>query len=228
MNQKQVNESTFEWPEDNDILIIQKYVYGNRHNCFYSAINGEMYQYFELKTLRTDKIDFTGYEVEACSLQPTPQLKKYTRDIVEKLNYTGIGCVQFLMESETKEINFLELNPRLDASCAIPYQLGFDFPKTALDIMRGKTVLKEPDREYPNKKRGHWWLGDVQGLFRSIQNRTISIQQALEWFRQLIRTTFTAPLHLTWSWKDPLPSIFLFSKLTYSILKWTLRKLKLS
>jgi hypothetical protein len=42
--------------------------------------------------------------------------------------------------------------------------------------------------------------------------KEISILQGIGWMLRIIITLFRAPHHMTWSWKDPLPTLVLYKQ----------------
>lgn len=121
---------------------------------------GEMVAYFEHKVLRTDRLDETGYEVEGISVQPTPILRYYCEKLVRVLNYSGVGCVQFLVDMERGALYFFEINPRLDTTCILLSRCGYDFPELALAcaacLDRVMASTGSVPATYPVGKRVHW------------------------------------------------------------------------
>jgi predicted ATP-grasp superfamily ATP-dependent carboligase len=201
------------WPADNDVLLVQEYAAGWRQNCQFAAIDGEVFAYFEHRTLRTDRPDGMGHEVEGVSTSPTEPLRKYTEVLAKRLKYSGVGCVQFVADDACGTRAFMEINPRLDGTCAIAYHCGYDFPRLAIHCVRGG---RDPDppipASYPTGKRVHWFLGDVLGLSSSYRRGDIGRAGALAWSSALARAAVRADIHLTWAWDDPLPTFALHAR----------------
>ena len=141
------------WPEKYQDLILQRKVMGIRYSCLFTSFKGDIISYFEEKTLRTDAYDGTGNAVDSVSSSPSKQRKDYSELLTRKLDYTGIGCIQFLVNEGDGSTYFLEFNPRLDANIALPYYCGVDFPKQALEVyqhLRGEIIsLPQYSRDYP-------------------------------------------------------------------------------
>lgn len=201
------------WPADNEVLLVQEYVVGWRQNCQFAAIDGEIFAYFEHRTLRTDRPDGMGHEVEGVSAPPTESLRKYTEVLAKRLKYSGVGCVQFVTDETHGTRAFMEINPRLDGTCAIAYHCGYDFPRLAIHCARGG---RDPDPpipvSYPTGKRIHWFLGDALGLSSSIRRGEIDRAGALSWSAALASAAVRADLHLTWAWDDPFPTFALHAR----------------
>jgi predicted ATP-grasp superfamily ATP-dependent carboligase len=195
-------------------LILQKYVRGRRHNCHFAAVDGEVIAYFEQKVLRTDAWDGTGYGVEGVSVEPTAEMQRWTEMLARKLGYTGVGCTQFLVDQDEDLGFFLELNPRLDATCALPGYSGYDFPLLAVECAQyrnGNGIRPvAPRSDYPAGVRVHWLLGDLLGWMHAVHHREITPREAIRWLRCTVRAFFSHRRHLTWSWSDPLPTLVLY------------------
>ncbi len=202
------------WPEQHQSLVMQKYIQGPQHNGQFAAINGELYCYFEYKLLRRDRIDGTGYLVDGTSVSPTPKIREYCENLAKRLNYSGVGCAQFLINEDTDSINFLELNPRLGAACALAFYCGCDFPKMAIECaehLQGiRPDITRSSSSYPSGKRVVWLMGDIAGLSRSWREGKLNINTALQWLAVMVKSFIHADFHLTWQWKDPLPTGYIF------------------
>ena len=211
------------WPEGNELLIVQQLVRGHRYNCQSTAVEGRMLSYFEQKVLRTDRINYTGIGVDGISVPPTPSLKQYTQRLIKELNYSGASCVQFLVDEESGSENFLEINPRLDATCAIPFYCGYDFPRMTLECFEYIRGLRsEPPEKfspYPTGRRGVWLMGDLREFFNFALTSRLDRKLALKWMKNIVKTFFSGDFHLTWSWKDPLPTFFIYSRFANILLK---------
>jgi len=202
------------WPLGHASLIVQKFSSGLRHNCHFLADQGELLAYFEQRVLRTDRPDYTGFGVDCDSVPPTAALKNHTAKLVRELGYSGLGCVQFLVDEARGTTSLLELNPRLDATCAVPYYCGYDFPAMAVELAAYHLQIASNrpanDSIYP-LRRGVWSSGDLTRLGEDIRGQRVSRGEVLGRLRQIARSFWLADFHLTWSWRDPLPTWHVFA-----------------
>ncbi len=218
-NTPQELETSFHaWPSRNEILIVQKYVAGLRHNCNFFAVDGKIRLYFEHRVLRTDRKNGTGYGVDNVTVQPSVLLQEYCSTIIRKLGYSGVGCMQFLI-SDNGDVHFLEINPRLDANCALPYWYGYDFPKLAVEYAMGLNPAQNVAAGHPVGKRAHWLMGDIRGLLYEVEVGNVNTVSFLVWLINMFKTLMSTNLHITWSWRDPLPSLFLYYRLFPAIVR---------
>ncbi|MBC8554272.1 MAG: hypothetical protein H8D23_32080 [Candidatus Brocadiales bacterium] len=204
------------WPHKHQELIFQRKVSGFRHDCMFTAIKGEIVCYFEKKIIRTDVYDSTGYEVEIVTVKPSERRKKYIELLTLALDYSGIGCVQFLVNEKDDSSYFLEFNPRLDFGNALPYTCGLDFPKQAIDVHRYLSgeidSLPCYKKDYQVGKRIQWLLADISGMLIALKRREISVSQGGIWFVRILFALSRSPVHMTWSWKDPLPTLVMYKQ----------------
>lgn len=191
------------WPEGQDALLVQRRAPGFRHNCVFFASRGKVTRYFESKVLRTDAPEGTGYGVELVSVSPSSRRRSHCENAAKALGYDGIGCVQFMVAPDDSGEIFLELNPRLDATSALPLACGYDFPLWAVENALGNPPAgSEPG--YPSGTRYAWTLGDFMGSDRAGRGALAHAWRALS-------NSMQADVHATFDWKDPRPGLFLLA-----------------
>ena len=198
------------WPDDHDALIVQRYVDGPRHNLYFAAERGQVRGLAEVEILRTDTPDDTGYAVDGVTVEPNPTLVAATEALAKELKYQGVGCTQFLV-SPDGETSFLELNPRLGANFAVVDRAGLNLVHVAVDSALGRPI---PPLSSRTGVRYAWTTGDFEGLVRAFRDRTIGPRQAVLWVRRLVATALRARVHITWSWRDPMPTLAILWRAT--------------
>jgi predicted ATP-grasp superfamily ATP-dependent carboligase len=169
--------------------------------------------FFQQKVLRTDEPDDTGIGVLGVSVAPNPALREYCERITRSLAYTGIGCIQFLVDEASGAVAFLEFNARMDSTAALPYWLGYDFPLLAMrlaDHAGGRApcpaALRAP---YRAGRAYHWLYGDIHTWVAAARGRRATRLKLAAW---LLRSAWDAArsYHLTWELRDPLPTLHLY------------------
>lgn len=207
---------------DRRSLVLQKFAAGTRHNCHVAAADGRLTAYFEQKVIRTDELDDTGIGVAGASVAPSPELRGYCERLLLALRYTGIGCIQFLVDGARAA--FLEFNPRMDSTAMLPYRLGLDFPLFAIELaanrrarnmgLDGTGALREPsalEAPYPVGKRYHWLCGDLGAWIECLRRRRQRPRELATWALDMLwRSALDS--HLTWDVFDPLPTLHMFWK----------------
>jgi len=202
------------WPEGKERLIVQRYIESDRPNCHFRAVEGKLKEYYEHVVVRTDRIDETGFEIDGVSVAPTPILRDYCSALIRALNYTGVGCVQFLTDRSRGNNYFLEINPRLDATCALPYAAGVDFPLYAVEcVLPDRLHESISTTSYPAGVRIHYLMGDLQGLARGLEERSVSAPNLVRWIYRMGKSSLSARVHMTFQWSDPAPTARLYGNL---------------
>lgn len=194
-------------------LVLQKYLRGVRHNCHVASADGRLVAYFQQKVLSTDELDDTGIGTAGVSVAPMPELRAHCEQLTLALGYTGIGCIQFLVDDATGAVGFLEFNARMDSTAALPYALGYDYPLIAVELARYRRWRQEQPsalaRPYACGKSYHWLLGDFVAWQASVRNRRASAATLAVWaFKMSWMTLRSHPL--TFEWRDPLPTLHMY------------------
>lgn len=209
------------WPVGERRLIVQRHAGGVRHNVYFFATNGKLIQASQVRIFRTDQPDDTGLAVSGVTVALDPKLEKHCRTLLRHLDYTGMGCVQFQVDEENDTLSFLELNPRLGANFAIAYKAGLNLPKMAIELAEGRLDTTAPEYNKPCKVGLHyaWTHGELLALKNAIANEGVSLKAFLSRLLLVGRTFVTSSVHVTWSWKDPLPTLYLYKELLHIPLK---------
>jgi len=195
-------------PEPEHGLIVQALASGIRHNVYFAAEHGQLVGAMEARVLRTTIHDGSGFTVESESVPLSNDLLRPTEQLVESLNYHGIGNTQFLVDQRHGNISFLEISPRMGAAYAVTIPCGFDFASAALALALGNSVPANClPHDYPDGRRLAWSYGDLAGLIRARKHGDVGAGQAGTWLWHLIRAAIRADIHATWSWRDPRPTL---------------------
>jgi hypothetical protein len=195
-------------PDFGGRLLLRGIANGTRHNYCLVASEGRIIGGIQLKVTRTDRIDGTGTLVECWSEAPLPHISEYTERLLGHLKYTGPGMTQFIVDDENGAIAFLEINPRLGASCSVARHAGVDLVRIAFDLARGAPPpAAEGPSGYAVGKRFAWIGGDLNGLRRDWRNGEIDSYQVLGWLGKSLALAVSADFHVCWRWDDPLPAL---------------------
>jgi biotin carboxylase len=196
------------WPTGHDRLLVQRLVEGQRHNLYFAARNGELLDVVEVLTVRTNRRDGTGLAVAGHTCPVSIGLREQLAALVAHLRYTGVGFGQFLVQPGAQDGAFIELNPRLSGSHVIAYHAGLDMANLAVDLAADVPV--KPRTPAPTGRDGHtfaWTFGDLAGLWYAIGQGQITRADALVELGRIAQTAVLADVHVTWSWRDPAPTI---------------------
>lgn len=205
-----------EWPDEHEDLMVQQFIVGPVEAGDFVAQNGTLIAYCEGCTERTDLLDGTGYGVEFRIVPPSPDLLEATKAFVKANRYTGPGIIQFIRETDTGKIFFLENNPRLSAGVADSIASGQDLPLLALMVIENNhcTTIKEFSWDCEPYKVNHyayWFSRDLSGYLR--QRKDLSKEERRIWLTSMIRSIGRADSHIIWQLRDPVPAIWLLTGL---------------
>jgi carbamoylphosphate synthase large subunit len=206
------SEFVEEWCGGSFDILIQRQAIGPRRNVFFLAQNGELLQSQETLILRTDYADGTGVAVSGVTCDATEALTDDCRRMLKQLNYTGIGVAQFILDPKTGDRCFLELNPRIAGSQAITEQLGFAMCENAIALAEG--VHLDKDLLHTRGRSGiryAWTYGDLRGLKAGLSRGEVGYGGAMLWAVRMVWAAIRADRHMTWWWRDPIPTCFLFA-----------------
>ena len=79
--------------------------------------------------------------------------------------------------------------------------------------MRGEIdLLPNYKNDYPEGKRIQWFLADFSGMLLAAKRREISALQGIIWFFRILFALSRSSVHMTWSWKDPLPTLVMYKQ----------------
>lgn len=203
---EQVSDIAEEVASANRKLLLQRKVSGPRHNIYFGAQDGRIVRYLHALVLRTDMLDGTGLAVDGITIEPDPVLRRHTERLISALNYTGIGCAQFLVDDRGSGVSFLEINPRIAGNHAVPEHAGLGLSQLAIDL------VVEPTKSVPmiNGRPGLryvWTCGDLLGTKHAYLRGEIGGLTATLAICRTLGTALFADIHMNWSWRDPMPGL---------------------
>ena len=196
-------------------MLLQKYHAGVRHNCHVACADGKLIGYFQQRVLSTDELDDTGIGTAGESVAPMADLRAHCERLTQALAYTGIGCIQFLVDEAGGTAAFLEFNARMDSTAVLPYRLGYDYPRLAVELARYRRSRRgvppgflEP---YAAGKAYHWLRGDFRTWLDALRHRRVSAGLLCAWAFNMAWMSLRSH-HLTFEWRDPLPTLDMYWK----------------
>ncbi|WP_425089820.1 hypothetical protein [Stappia sp.] len=197
-----------DWPEGHPALLVQRRASGPRQNLYFSAREGRIDSLLHVEITRTDRLDGAGLAVEGVAGATDPDLGRYTAAMIEALDYSGIGCAQFLVDPETGATCFLEINPRFAGNHAIPAACGLELTDRLLDVCLSLDRRHEPAPRPPRTPLRYCWLaGDLLGAKVAWRQGQVSNGEACRWLGRAIRARWRAQLDVGFDWRDPLPGL---------------------
>lgn len=91
-----------------------------------------------------------------------PIMEEYAYRLLDTLRWHGLAMVEFKWNPKLKKAWFLEINPRLWGSIALPIACGIDFPAlTYVCATQDAEAARKMCGEYPDGVVARWYLGDI-------------------------------------------------------------------
>lgn len=186
-------------------LLLQRKAGGLRHNIYFGAQGGRIVRYLHALIERTDMPDGTGLAVEGVTIDPDPELRAYTERMIAALDYTGIGCAQYLVD-EDGSVSFLEINCRIAGNHAVPEEAGLDLTGLAV------TLASNPAADVQTIEgragvRYVWTCGDLLGVKLARWRGDLTATQMMSGIARAVWAAVRADIHMKWSWRDPMPAV---------------------
>lgn len=195
------------WPEEHPHLCVQRYVRGPRHNVVFAAKEGALVAAVEFRSVRTDRVDGTGFSTHVVSVAPTPSVRLASERLARRLTYTGVGMFQFMLDEGTGELCFLELNPRLGGTSAAAEMCGVPIFCLMLKLALDEALPAPPDPwTYVGDRHVVWTSGDLAGVVAEWRRGALGVRGAAAWGLAALRDAFR-PHHLTFAISDPGPTL---------------------
>ena len=194
------------WPNEHPELIIQKFVKGPRQSVIFSAKNGRLLKAAAVAALRTHEDDGTGYTTLGVTVAPSQPVKDATENLVHALDYSFTGCTQFIVDPDTGETTFMELNPRTSLA-RISEAAGLHHSLLGLQHALGANLNDQGDAwDTKHGVRYVWTKGDLMRLKRGVATGHKTIFEAL---RELPSIGWYAvrSCHAIFDISDPMPAV---------------------
>ncbi len=204
-------EEALELQSQPQALLVQSYVTGARHNLYFFAEAGAVRAAAQVKIIRTDRSDGTGYAVEGITVPTDPRWRDHLAHLTSHLGYDGPGCLQFIHDGASRS-TILEMNPRLGANYAIVEKAGLHLPRWWLEHVECGRASISATLECESGLRYGWFYGDLAGWLSSFRDPSSTADERFVWGMSLIRS-LTAPNHVVWDWRDPSPVFHLYGQL---------------
>jgi len=196
------------WPPEHARLCVQAFVAGDRHILMFAAKDGVLLGAVDARVLNTDLADGTGFTTEMISDRVHPVVARGLERLVERLNYTGVGDVDVMVDDAAGQISFLELNPRLGASYKAAEICGLPLSEMILALGTGqRPPACAPPWSHAVGKRLVWTKAELGALKRDVRRGDLEaiIRRAGQAFRSAL--TFQ---HMTFDLRDPAPTAWCY------------------
>lgn len=204
--------------------LFQEYAEGEVHNLCCFASKGKVIAIHQYKSIRR----LGGEGVLRKIVDTTPELSKYTFDLLHELRWDGVAHVAFFIRKDQKKMWYMETNGRFWASTQGSVHAGWDFPYWVYNyFINGK---KPEPGQIKIGSQTCWHYGDLRSLFRYLTggespttgtwpSKIVATLQYLSGFNPIIHSD-------VFRWDDPLPFIRGHGKLFTQIWKEFKNRLK--
>ena len=197
--------------EPGTALIVQRQAGGHRRNLYFTARRGRIVAVTQSDIHCTDRVDGGGLTVEGVTSMPRDDLLGWTSQLLASLDYTGIGCAQFMSDAKSGRASSLEINPRIVGSHAVAEAAGVPLAALAVALARGDPV--DPGPMVGTSGIAYaWTYGDIRGLAVERLLRRVGPLAALRWSVQMIRAVYRSHLHMIWDRSDPISALALLAR----------------
>lgn len=214
---EELSKALPDWPVGHTHLLLQKYAVGTRHNLYFAAQAGRLTGYVESRIAQTNRSDGTGLAVLGHTVTPNPKLVADTQALTGHYKYTGIGLAQFIVDHTNGDRCFLELNPRVSGSHAVPEGAGLPLTQMALDLAAGNAAKTPVDPVIGKAGLQYvWTLGALGGMRAELKEGRITPFSIPGAVLSALYDAVRADIHMVFSKEDP---GYLFRLATDALLK---------
>ena len=183
-------------PAINEPYIAQEFIPGYIHDVALIAKNGEVFQYFT--QIRKLMYPISGGVGALNFSTHNPVITKIAKEIIQKLNWSGMALLEFKLDSRDGKYKLIEINPRFYGTVDLAIKAGIDFPDLYVQLASGKTPKKHKNYQTGIRYKflfGRYTLAMIQKLANSGWK---DLKDSQEYKKRI--TGF--------AWEDPLPDIY--------------------
>ncbi|MBL4758525.1 MAG: hypothetical protein JKY32_13100 [Rhizobiales bacterium] len=200
------------WPEGHGKILIQRFASGHRHNLYFAAYKGKMIGSLQTRIRLTNSPDGTGLAVDGVTVATDLVVLESTKTLIRLTNYTGVGLSQFIIDPVNKDICFLELNPRISGSHAVPELTGLPLTQLAVEMAIARHTKREPILPDPVPVttpglRYVWTSGEILAAKQAFVSGDTGARQTAHRIFTAVWAAMRADIHMIGIWRDPLPAL---------------------
>ena len=154
------------------VPIVQEYVDGSDAYVFGALYDhGEPIATFQHRQLRADS--YTGGGGVYRETVDIPELEEVGRTVLDRLEWHGLACNEYIRDANTGEFKLIEINPRMWQSLPCATRSGAAFPYWYWLQATGRADQIEPG--YETGVRSHYLAGELEHLV-SIGRKDTSLE----------------------------------------------------
>jgi len=159
-NATQFNAAYNDISQRSSAVLVQEFVPGEGTGYFALMHHGELRAEFAHQRIRDVYPTGSGSAVRV-SIEPDPEIRKYSLNILSALRWHGVAMVEFRKQAGSPPV-FMEVNGRFWHSLPLACYAGVDFPSLLARMAEEGDI--EPSGGYRVGVRCRWLLGDARHL----------------------------------------------------------------
>jgi predicted ATP-grasp superfamily ATP-dependent carboligase len=205
-SQADIDKLRIDWNLHAKGVILQRKVKGMRYNVAFTAFDKKICRSVHSVVLRTNRHDYTGVAVEGLSMEPDDRLIQYTEKLIQALGYNGIGGAQYIVNDETGEISFLEINPRLSSHLTYLEYAGLK----SIDFLMDLCLADKPDPTSFTCRAGirYTWISeDIVAAKTAWRKKQISNAEAVRWLGRIVLSALRTDIDIFLPEQDRKPGL---------------------
>lgn len=156
-------------PED---IMIEKFFEGIDYSV--DCVRGDNFFYATTYKSLVTKTNGGGTTTQRVIVS-MPNLEKYSKYILDSVDYKGVCGIDFKVNEENKDCAFIEVNTRYTGGLATPIAAGFDIPYIHYCLVTEGNYDKEISPKMGVKTK--WILGDIIALITKLVQRTLTKEE---------------------------------------------------
>ena len=154
-------------------FMLQRTVPGKGAGVFALYNKGKAIAFFAHRRVR-EKPPRGGVSVVSESRTVDPQLQKYAKALLDKVNWHGIAMVEFRVDDKGNAW-LMEINTRFWGSLQLAIDSGVDFPWLLYQLSCGKKI--PVIEHYKTGQRLRWILGDLDSLYLVLRDKHFTLKE---------------------------------------------------
>lgn len=173
--------------------VVQEYIYG-RGFGYFALFDKKHNLKAQFCHKRIREYPITGGPSSCCESFYDPELLSIGRKLLDSLEWTGLGMVEFKYDEIRKQYFIIEVNPRYWGSLPLAVYSGVNFP--VLHALSALNVDYEAVLDYRVGLKTRFFHNDVKSIFKEIYSEKHlkrKIRLFFEIFNPTIRDGFIVP-----------------------------------
>lgn len=152
---------------EEEFPIIQEKITGKLFDSTSFAVNGQIFGMLTQERILTTWLDGGGGLVNITN--DIPELKKYTKQIIKELAWTGPIEMDWIRDSNSGRYYLIEINPKFWGTTQLTISSGLNYPEILMKFATKKSI--ETSSEYKKGLMYRWIMDELFAILTMSQNR---------------------------------------------------------